>query len=683
MKILHINGKYEVHAESTNQMTNNMKILLINPPYRAEQRYGKDMAQFGPCNEPLGLAYLAGMLEKRGHDVRIWDGMVDDDLKQVISANPDVIGITMLTPMYNVARDMVNWAREMYPDSKIVVGGAHPTALPAETLADIPEIDYIIGGEGEYKLLDYVERVECVLGSQSDNLDDLPLPARHLLPMDKYQMTASRSRHDHAFTVICARGCPFNCGFCSRIHGKKVRFHGVDRIIQEIDLLVTQYGAKEINLEADTITVNKGLVHDLCNALVTSGLSRKIRWTCESRVDTVTPGMVEHMQAAGCWQISYGVETGAQRLLDLIQKGTYIEQIERAFAFTKKAGLSIRAFFMLGLPSETPSETQATIDFARKLDAEWSQFTLYTPFPGTALWSLARQEAPISKNWSDFRTHAGWTEHKPAWVPKGRSPDELKDAQKQAYRAVYLQPKAMLRQARKVRTWADVAMLAKGFKTVVKTALPKSKLIRVDRKKLAEYAESAYVDSPVYYDAAWPIRELNWRKLDAAVSMINGQQGRALDLGCGNGVLLPTLSRLFGEVVGVDRKTWAAEALINDSNISNVQLVEDDACNLPFGDSHFDIVFATSSLEHFHNIHDVTREIERLLKPGGTLIWLSPTENILYRIGRKLLGYKKPHDHYWTAQRLEAILNNCLKPKTTKNWPVLPIYRMGVYEKET
>jgi radical SAM superfamily enzyme YgiQ (UPF0313 family) len=444
-----------------------MKVLLINPPYRAEQRYGKDMAKFGPTNEPLGLAYLAGMLEDHGHHVQIWDGMVQE-FKEIRPA--DVVGITMLTPMYEQSKAMIKLIRGMYPNVRIVVGGAHPTALPTETLKDIPEIDYVIRGDGEYHLLDYVDGTET---EHSNDLDDLPLPARHLLPMSKYQMTASRSRSGHAFTIIVARGCPFKCGFCSRIHGRKVRFHSIDRVMNEI-LTLRLYGAKEINFEADTITVNKKFINDLCGALIISGVSKKIRWTCESRVDTVDEDMLRRMKEAGCWQISYGVETGTQRLLDLIQKGTNIEQIERTFRITKKAGISIRAFYMLGLPTESKAETQATIDFACKLNAKWSQFTLYTPFPGTALWDIAAKEAPISKDWADFRTHAGWTTHQPAWVPHGRTAEEMKEAQKRAYRSVYLRPGAMLRHLADVRTVGQASTLWQGFMTVAKTAWGKA-----------------------------------------------------------------------------------------------------------------------------------------------------------------------------------------------------------------
>jgi SAM-dependent methyltransferase len=439
--------------------------------------------------------------------------------------------------------------------------------------------------------------------------------------MDRYRMTRSRTQGEHVYTVIVARGCPFKCGFCSRIHGKAVRFHSVDRVLQEVELLIRDYGATEINFEADTITMSKRWMTQFCVAMTRTALNEKIRWTCESRVDTVTESMLEDMRRAGCWQISYGVETGSQRLLDLIQKGTRIKQIERTFAMTKNVGISIRAFYMLGLPTETAEETQQTIDFAKKLDADWSQFTLYTPFPGTDLWDLAQQESPISKNWSDFRTHAGWTDHKPAWVPKGRT---------------------------------------------------------------------AYVDSPVYFDAIWPVRELNWRKLGALLAMTNGEKkllsGTALDLACGNGVLLPSLSRMFNRVIGIDLHPEAAQELVASQGLRNVEVLEGNAYYLyylPILQESVDVVFATSCLEHFQHLGNAVSELKRVLKPNGKIFYLSPTENNLYRLGRAMLGYTKPSDHYWSGQEIHENLDCNFNTEKAKGYPAfMPIYTMGKYAKK-
>lgn len=453
-----------------------MKILLINPPYSNEERYGK-LAQFGPCNEPLGLAYLAGALERAGHEVEILDMMLPG--KYCSLKLPELIGVTMLTPMYESSKRIIQTIKKDRPDIPIVVGGPHPTILPSETLKDIPEIDYVIVGEGErtiealcYSLENkiykrYITRI--FTNPNIGDLDDLPLPARHLLPMHLYKMTRSRRQQGHAYTVIVARGCPFACAFCCRIHGRKVRYHSVERVIEEINILVEKYDAKEINLEADTITNSWAFITDLCNGLISSDLSGRIKWTCESRIDTVNEEMLAHMKSAGCWQISYGVESGSQRLLDFIKKGIKLQQVEETFKLTKKVGISIRAFYILGIPTETREESLRTINFAKKLNADWSQFTLATPFPGTELydWCIANNE-PISNNWAHFKTHGGWTKGPLCYVPRGRTINEMKTLQKLAYRKVYMRPKVIWRFLKGIGSWGQFKEYLMGFWLLIK-----------------------------------------------------------------------------------------------------------------------------------------------------------------------------------------------------------------------
>jgi anaerobic magnesium-protoporphyrin IX monomethyl ester cyclase len=455
-----------------------VRVLLINPPLTAEQRYGKDLAQFGPCSEPLGLAYVAGALEQAGHEVEIYDGQTT--ILSIFSYAPveyyDLIGITMNTPSYGVVKSLCQEIKDR-PDTKhipIVLGGPHPTVMPEETLKDIPETDYVVKGEDAIPFIFGINPASGMitgLGAENINLDTLPLPARHLLPMKQYQITASRNKGHHAYTVIVARGCPFNCAFCCRLHGRKVRFHSVDRVIQEIELLVRDYDAKEINLEADTITVNRKWVYSLCDALISTRLNTRVSWTCESRVDTVDEAMLRYMKQAGCWQVSYGVESGSQRLLDFIKKGITLEQVRETFRITKKVGINIRAFFMLGIPTESREESNATVAFSKALKANWSQFTICTPFPGTALysWCLEHEPGRISRNWSDFRTHGGWTATDLAYTPQGRTEAEMKALQKQAYRSVYLRPGRVWSYLAKVRSLRQLWQGFKGAWIVAKT----------------------------------------------------------------------------------------------------------------------------------------------------------------------------------------------------------------------
>lgn len=697
-----------------------MRVLLINPPYSTEERYGKDLGRFGPLNEPLGLAYIAANLEQSGHEVAILDapalGIGSEDIPDRIQGcGYEIAGVTMLTPMYGRSVEVVRILKERFPDMKVVVGGAHPTILPRETLEKNSEIDFAVLGEGEavmvllLKALREGNDISSIPGlafrgsggiivnpsaKPVQDLDNLPMPARHLLPMHAYRMTRSRSRSSHAYTVSVARGCPFDCAFCCRIFGRKVRHHSVARILEEIRLLVEEYGAREVNLEADTITLNHPFLFSLCDALLDSGLSRKIVWTCESRVDTVNPGLLARMKEAGCWQISYGVETGTQRLLDIIHKGITLGQIEKTFVLTKKIGIGIRAFYMLGLPTETREESLRTISFARKLDAEWSQFTLFTPFPGTELYEIAASEGGLKSNdWSDFKTHGGWTKGALAYVPRGRSPSEMKDLQKRAYRAVYIRPRVFLRFLKKVDSLSKLRAYAAGLWILIKTAASDSggslnDAVRVPKKSLKEFAKGVYVDSPVYFAGNPLVRGINWRKLDTAIAMAPSNSAfRVLDFCCGNGVLLPTLSRKFGKTVAFDLHTTAAVRLKKHYRL-NTPLLRADAKWLPFKKASFDLVFALSALEHFMELDQVLSEIHRVLRPDGRLVFLSPTENLFYRIGRRVLGYTKPEDHHHSASAVEESLYRFLRLESVRNWPfhgfpLLSMYRVALFRKET
>ncbi len=691
-----------------------MRVLLINPPYSAEERYGKDLKNFGPLNEPLGLAYLASNLENGGHEVFILDApaldLTNDGICKHIKNNKyDLIGVTMLTPMYSRSVEVINAVRKTFPNIQTVVGGPHPTILPEETLKNNEAIDFVVIGEGEIILLNLVnalvksENIEKVAGIAFrkngsiiknpppplvTNLDKLPSPARHLLPMEAYQITRSRAKSNHAYTVSVARGCPFNCAFCCRIFGRKVRHHSVKRIIGEIESLIDNYSAKEINLEADTLTVNKKFITTLCDELISSGVSEKISWTCESRIDTVDEEILEKMKKAGCWQTSYGVETGSQRLLELIHKDITIDKIEKTFAITKKAGISIRAFYMLGIPTETKVESLKTIALAKKLDAKWSQFTLFTPFPGTELYNMAIKEGGMqSHNWSDYKTHGGWTKGKIAYVPKNRSIEEMKNLQKKAYRAVYLRPSVIFRFAKEIKSIGDLLQYMLGFWVVIKTIIPFNenidKAIRVSEKDLKHFSKDVYVDSPVYFSKNRLVRFINWRKLDATIALLPKHRNQmVLDFACGNGVLLPTLSKLYNSVIGIDLHTTAATRLIKEHRLNNVLAVTTNGLNLPFKNNFFSTIITTSTLEHFFELEKVLKELSRVIRPGGQLIFLVPSENLFYQFGRMLFRYTKPVDHYHSAKEIESVIEKYFKTEVKKSLPFnlpacISVYRLG------
>jgi radical SAM superfamily enzyme YgiQ (UPF0313 family) len=292
--------------------------------------------------------------------------------------------------------------------------------------------------------------------------------------MDRYHLTASRVSGDtFCPTIIVARGCPFKCSYCSRTFGRTFRAHSIERIIEEIQDLIETYRIRQINIEADTLTVKKTFLRDLCHALIENGIQQKIRWTCESRVDTIDEDMLNLMKQAGCWQISYGVETGSQRLLNLINKGVTLTQVEQAFRLTKKAGISIRGFFMLGLPTETRQESFETIAFAKKIDPLWAQFTITVPYPGTQMFDELDRAGQIrTYDWRRYNTWSGWKgEDEIPFIPEGRTIEELAELQKMALRAFYLRPSVIWKFMKTIRSPKDLEKYFNGFLVLLKSAV--------------------------------------------------------------------------------------------------------------------------------------------------------------------------------------------------------------------
>jgi len=474
-------------------------VVLINPPFSLEDRYGKDMKQFGAVTEPLGLAYIAGYLVSKNISVRIIDAPAeklegDDIIDSILNQGENIIGISMLTPSFGVVRDLCKKIRHAFKDCMLVLGGPHCTALPEQTLQDIPEADITCIGEGEQTMAEISEKnrssdfgsIKGICYRSGDKiikteerpyireLDTIPPPARHLLPMEKYHLTASRVEGDsYCPTIIVARGCPFSCTYCSRTFGRTFRAHSVRRIVEEIQSLVDMYQVSQLNIEADTLTAKKKFIKELCNALIDNGLSKKIKWTCESRVDTVNEEILRLMRKAGCWQISYGVETGNQRLLDLINKSVTLKQIEDTFEITKRVGITIRGFFMLGLPTETREESIATIEFAKKLDPLWAQFTITVPYPGTAMFDELDRTGQIkSYDWRSYNTWSGWKgDGEMPFVAEGRSIEELASLQKMALRKFYLRPSVVVRFLSTVKSFHDLKKYFIGFRVLVKSRL--------------------------------------------------------------------------------------------------------------------------------------------------------------------------------------------------------------------
>ncbi len=381
-----------------------MKVLLINPPSNAPN----------PIMS-LGLAYLAAALEAADIDTDVIDawaeGYTIDQLGKLIKEKqPDIAGITMMSPMYASAMRTVDSVRQ-HSNSKIVVGGPHPSALPEQCLQDNPNIDFAVAGEGEKTLVDLVKAlhgndkifysikgltyrddnrlINTGKADQIENLDDLPFPARGLFPITKYKTHPPYGKKNPYMTLITSRGCPYQCTYCSKsVYGSRYRTMSPQRVVLEVSHIIKAYGIREIHFYDDDFTINMKRAEEICDLLIKENI--RISWSCTTRVDLVNENLLNKMKKAGCWLISYGVESADPVILKNIKKGYTVKQVENAFSLTKQAGIRTVAYLMVGLPEETVATIKKTIDFSLKLNPDFVSWGITALFPGSELYESAQ-----------------------------------------------------------------------------------------------------------------------------------------------------------------------------------------------------------------------------------------------------------------------------------------------------
>ncbi|MCD6514367.1 MAG: cobalamin-dependent protein [Candidatus Odinarchaeota archaeon] len=393
------------------------RVLLVVPPTVIEIK-----KILGVASPPLGLGYLASVARKKGHDVKIVDSIGEnltfDDFKRKISQyDPDIIGITATTSMIPDAYRVAKIAKENNPNIVVIIGGPHVTFLPEYTLRECPYIDIVVRGEGEItfsEILDSIEkgkRYKKILGitykSNSGiikstpprplikNVDNIPIPAFDLFNWDAYKFNNVRYG-----TIITSRGCPFNCIFCSSslLFGKRYRAHSTDRVLEEIKILYEKFHIREIEFLDDTFTLNRRRAKEIAQRLISEGYD--LSWAASSRVDTFDKETGAIMHKSGAHTIYFGLESGTQKILDMIGKGISLDQSLKAVKIAKEIGIKTLGSFIIGFPQETKDDIERTINFAKHVNVDYAQFTIATPYPGTKLWFDAQaQDLLLTKNW--------------------------------------------------------------------------------------------------------------------------------------------------------------------------------------------------------------------------------------------------------------------------------------------
>ncbi|OGR67321.1 MAG: hypothetical protein A2081_01625 [Elusimicrobia bacterium GWC2_61_19] len=382
---------------------------------------------------PSGLGYIAGCLRESGHTAaifipdlflmpmaRVW--------RELETFKPDIVGLSAVTRNFMEARRVTGEVKRRF-GCPVVMGGPHPTALPRSTLLGLPALDAVIAGEGELPMLALAAQFDKTGGLDFEkipgaafiregryfenaraepvaDLDSLPYPALDLL-----NGGAARLGNEK---IITSRGCPGQCNFCANIcMGRKFRPHSPERVVAEIEHLMKKYGSRFFHILDDCFTADNNRAHRICDLIISKRL--KIAWDAAGRVNTLLDeSLIVKLKKAGCVRVQLGIETGSQRINDLIGKGTTLEMAEKCCGLLRRHGLEPYTSFIIGNEGETRETIKETIAFSRKLKSTISVFNTLIPFPGTAI---------FEKYYKDYdRPDTDWTGWSSQWPGRPYEP---------------------------------------------------------------------------------------------------------------------------------------------------------------------------------------------------------------------------------------------------------------------
>lgn len=483
-----------------------MRVLLMQPPIVIHKTDLPEISQ------PLGLAYIAAFLKKHGYEVSILDPIIldpkgrkegnwihigldwDNIADKVSTYKPGMVGISsMYTSQKEAAHRLLNVVKDIDRNIVTVVGGAHPSAVPQEVLAD-RNVDYVVVGEGELTMLQILQHLENHLSlgeiegigyrrndefvikhrlNLIEDLDSLPFPAWDLLEMDRYARHKVRHPGNKSvpyFGVCTSRGCPMNCLFCSvrTIWGRHWRARSAKNVVDEIETLRKNYGIEMIEFVDDSLLVNKKRMDEICDEILRRKLN--ISWMGSVNIDHVQRDLLRKMRKSGCISIDFGIESGNQEIRDkIIRKPISVEHAKEVMKWCRDLNIWTNAFFIVGIPGENEKTFLETINFSKELNSDSASFFVSRLIPGTDLWRLCEEGGYIEKGVDSLDEKAKATLH--MIRTEAFTPEDLQKWRVRGYRAYawhVLKREVcrlnLIRRLVKIRSLSDVNFLFKiGF----------------------------------------------------------------------------------------------------------------------------------------------------------------------------------------------------------------------------
>lgn len=435
------------------------KIIFIQPPVSLDEIYG-GLAKVGAVAPPLNLLLLAAIVREQGFEPQILDSPAlgigsEEVVRRVKESGAAYAAITAMTPHIMQAAEVADLIKQECPNVAVLLGGAHLSAVPQETMQRFAAIDFGFMGEADRSLPEFLNalseggswldvsgvigRVEGRIvstGVRSDkiDLDMLPLYAWDILDgyPDRYKTPLFSTHRTPATPVLTSRGCPGKCVFCFSGCHATLATYSAEYIISMLKHLKERYGIREFMLYDDNFVMFRKNLKRMLELMISEKLD--LTWSCNARVDMVDEEMLTAMVKAGCWQISYGIETGNQKIMDSLEKQITTEKVAQTVAMTKKAGIRTVGYFMVGHFRETNQTIDETIEFACDSGIDDFRMSFFTPLPGTKAALHADEFGEFDNDWGKM------TLFSPIFIPTGMTRDQLVTAQKRAIRKFFFRP---------------------------------------------------------------------------------------------------------------------------------------------------------------------------------------------------------------------------------------------------